>query len=174
MLKIKIIAAGVVVAGAIAMLGAAAQPAQHLATEAPPEDALPMTWVANYMARKSSGELLELRFKDGAYQATLRHADGRLNHVEVDSASARIRSANGNDLFSNSVDVIPVAETTTPTNGLRAHQVVERVMASGQYRSLLGLRMENGGWRVALEDNGGKRLEVTVDPRNGGIVARSL
>lgn len=173
MSKIKIIAASSVVAAAIAMLGAAL-PAQRLTTEAPPQEALPMTWVVSYMARKSSADLLELRYQDGTYQATLRYRDGRVGRVEVDSVSARIRSTESTDLFSNSVDIVPIDDAATPINGLRAHQVVERLMATGRYRALLGLRLDDSGWRAALEDNGGRRLEITVDPRHGGDVAKFL
>lgn len=173
MSKIKIGAAGLIAATVVAVLSAA-MPAPGLATVAPPQEALPMAWVVGYMARKSSGDLVDLRYQDGAYQAKLRHGDGRIAQVEVDRVTARIRAMDGTDLFRNSIDLPRVQAAATPAQGLQAHQVVQRLMATGQYRRLLGLTLEASGWRVALEDNDGRRREVTVDPLDGGHVTTTL
>ncbi len=126
-----------------AMTMAGAVSAQDALTEAQVKDALEE---AGYTS------VNDVKFKDGAWKADARSADGNRVDVRVDPATAKIYPE-------------------TQVANLSKDDVKAKLTVAG-YLDVRDLTFRNGVWVAEAEDENGKDVELRIDAATGDIIGK--
>lgn len=96
------------------------------------------------------GEIREVEFDDGLWEADVRRADGRWDEVHVDPAS-------GDVLDGTTATVLGASEIAT-------------ALGNGGYTAITDLEREGALWEAEATDARGQRVDLRIDGRNGKVL----
>ncbi len=135
-----------------ALLGAGLIAALAVAGFATAQDAITEAQVNSVLESKGYTKIHDVRFKDGAWKADARSADGNRVDVRVDAATGK------------------VYPDTQVANLSKAD--VEAKLAVAGYVDVHDLHFRNGVWEAEAENEGGQDFELRIDAATGDIIGK--
>ncbi len=134
---------GMIAAMTVAGLASAQDPVRDTMTEAQIKTSLEAQGYTN---------INDVEFKDGAWKADARSADGNRVDVRIDAVTGKI---------------YPETQVSNLTKA-----DVEGKLAAAGYFKVHDLEFRNGVWEAEAENAGGKDFELRVDAATGDIIGK--
>lgn len=135
-----------------ALLGAGLIAALVVAGLATAQDALTEAQVKAALVEKGYTKINDVRFKDGAWKADARSADGKRVDVRVDAATGKIYP----DALVANLSKADIEAKLTVAGYVHVHD----------------LHFRNGVWEADAENDSGQDFELRVDAATGEIIGK--
>lgn len=134
------------------LLGAALIAVMAVAGFAGAQDAITEAQVKLTLEAAGYTNINDIKFKDGAWKADARSADGNRVDVRIDATTGQIYPE------------------TQVANLSKAD--VEAKLAAAGYHDVHDLEFRNGVWEAEAENESGKDFELRIDAANGNIISK--
>ncbi len=134
------------------LLGAAMIATIAVAGFAVAQDAITEAQVKSTLEAAGYTNINDVKFKDGAWKADARSADGNRVDVRIDASTGKIYPE------------------TQVANLSKAD--VEAKLAAAGYHGVHDLEFRNGVWEAEAENESGKDFELRIDAANGDIISK--
>lgn len=135
-----------------ALLGAVLVAALTVAGLASAQDAITEAQVKSVLEAQGYTKINDVKFKDGAWKADARSADGNRVDVRVDSATGK------------------VYPETQVANLSKAD--VEAKLAVAGYLDVHDLHFRDGVWQAEAENGSGQEFELRIDAATGEVIGK--
>lgn len=138
-----LLAVGMIATMAVAGLASAQDPVRDTMTEAQLRTSLEAQGYTN---------INDVEFKDGAWQADARSADGNRVELRVDATTGK---------------VYPETQVSNLTKA-----DVQAKLAGAGYFNIHDVEFRNGVWEAEAEDQGGRDFELLIDAATGDVISK--
>lgn len=135
-----------------ALLGAGLIAAMTIAGVASAQDGMTKAQVKSTLEAAGYTKINDVKFKDGAWKADARSADGNRVDVRVDAATGKVYPE-------------------TQVANLSKSDVEAKLTVAG-YVGIHDLRFRNGVWEAEAENDSGQDFELRVDAATGAIIGK--
>lgn len=138
-----LLAAGMIAAMAVAGFASAQDPVRDTMTEAQ---------IRTSLEAQGYTSINDVKFKEGAWQADARSADGNRIDLRVDAVTGK---------------VYPETQVSNLTKA-----DVQAKLAGAGYFDIHDVEFRNGVWEAEAEDQSGKDFELRIDAATGDIISK--
>lgn len=147
-LRRALLAAGIIAAIAVSGLASAQDPASFPTMR----DTMTEAQIRTSLETQGYTNINDVKFKDAAWQADARSADGNRVDVRVDAVTGK---------------VYPETQVSNLTKA-----DVQAKLAGAGYFDIHDVEFRNGVWEAEAEDQGGKDFELRIDAATGDIISK--
>ncbi|MES2671395.1 MAG: PepSY domain-containing protein [Pseudomonadota bacterium] len=138
--------------GMIATMAAAMAAAGLASAQDPVRDTMTEAQIRTSLEAQGYTNINDVKFKDGAWKADARSADGNRVDVRVDAITGK---------------VYPETQVANLTKA-----DVQAKLAGAGYFEIHDIEFRNGVWEAEAEDQSGKDFELRLDAATGDIISK--